>query len=143
MSFKDDLAAAKAAVAPAKSPVIEVAVHGKLHQVVFYRASSVDWSHAAMKHLPRMDVALDRKNGYDLAGVSREISAKYGRVLEGDVETQMPAEDWVDFWTVIAPASARDIEASVWHLHEFDAEREIEDAKKASKRRPVSRKKSG
>lgn len=145
MGFKDDLAAAKAAVAEGapKSPVIEAVINGVVHQVVFYRASQEDWSHATMKHLPRMDVALDRKNGYNLAGASREISAACGRVLEGDVETEMSAEDWADFWAVIAPATARNIEASVWHLHEFDAEQEIEAAKKGSKRRPVSRKKSG
>lgn len=145
MSFKDDLAAAKTTVAEGapKSPVIEAVVNRTVHEVVFYRASSEEWSRATMKHLPRLDVALDRKNGYNLAGVSREISATCGRVLEGDVETEMSAEDWADFWAVIAPATAKNIEASVWHLHEYDAEQEIEAAKKGSKRRPASRKKSG
>lgn len=145
MSFKDDLAAAKAAVAEevTTSPVIEVAVNGTIYPVLFHRASPEDWSHATTKHLPREDVGLDLKNGYNLSAATREISVKYGRVLEGNVETTRDAGEWADLWEIIAPAKARNLEAVVWYLHEKDAEQEIEAAKKGSKRGPASRKKSG
>ena len=144
MGFKDDLAAAKAHVSDrVQTPRIEVVVDGKLHEVVFYRASTEDWARATIKHPPREGVALDYRNGYNLTAATREIAAAYGRVVDGVDEVELSAEEWDDFWSVMAPATARTIEANVWHVHEFDAEQEIERAKKASKRRPSSRKKSG
>ena len=142
MGFKEDLAAAKAHVTDrVKTPPIPVVVEGNLHEIVFYRASSEAWSLAAIKHPPRPGVNLDLRNGYDLTGATREIAPTYGRVLDGDDELELSAEEWADLWAVMAPAAARTIEANVWHVHEHDAEQEIERAKKASRRRPVSRKK--
>ena len=145
MGFKEDLAAAKASaetVEPPRSPVIEVAVNEQIYSVVFYRASSVEWSHATRKSPPRSDVDLDRRNGYDLSAVAREISAVSGRVVEDGAEIELSPDEWTDLWAVMAPTSARYIEANVWHLHEHDAAQEIERAKKASKPRPASRRKS-
>ena len=49
MSFKDDLAAAKSHVADrVKTVPIPVVVNEKLHEVVFYRASTADWAATAM-----------------------------------------------------------------------------------------------
>lgn len=144
MGFKEDLAAAKAKVSDgsaAKSPVIEAVLNETVYELVFHKATPVDWSHATMKHLPRPDVSLDLRNGYNLSGASREISAKYGRRIEDGAEVELPADDWVDLWEAIEPATARVIEANIWHLHEHDAEQEIQRAKKASKPRPASRKK--
>ena len=143
MGFKDDLAAAKEHVSDrVKTPPIPVVVNGTLHEVVFYRASTEDWARVVVTYLPRPGVTLDRKNGYDLSGVTRAVAPEYGRILDGDDEADLSAEEWTDLWEVMAPATARIIEANVWHLHEFDAEQEIERAKKASKPRPASRKKS-
>lgn len=142
MSFKDDLAAAKSHVADrVKTVAIPVVVNKKLHEVVFYRASTADWAETTVKHPPRLGVDLDLRNGYNLTAATRDIAPEYGRVVEGGVEVELSAEEWVDFWEVIAPASARTIEANVWHIHEYDAEQEIARAKKASQPRRSSRKK--
>ena len=154
MSFKDDLVAAKAAVDAGdrvKTPPIPVVVSGTAYEVVFYRASTEDWSNATMKHPPRPGVNVDQQNGYNISRAAREISAKYGRLVVDGEEVELtvtpaskdqPAVDeWADLWAVIAPAAARMLEANVWVLHEKDAERELEEAKKGSAPRRVSRKK--
>ena len=144
MGFKDDLAAAKTAVQaaePKKTGRIPVIVNGVEHEVVFYRPSAPDWSKAARKSPPRVDVPLDMRNGYDLSLVARDISAKYGRFLDGDDEVVASPEDWADLWDVISLTSARVIEASIWHIVEHDFDKEVEAAKKVSKPRRTSRKK--
>lgn len=146
MSFLDDLAAAKAAVeaeAQPKSPVLPIVVNKKLYEMVFYKASTEVWSRATVKNPPRTDVPLDITNGYNISGAARDISPECGRVIDDGVEITLKAEDWAGIWKVIEPAAARKIEAHVWTLHELEAEKGIQTAKKASKPRPVSRKKSG
>ncbi len=145
MGFKDDLAAAKASAemsASTLSPSVQVAVNGVLYEVAFYRASTADWARTTMKNPPRVDVPLDLKNGYNLSAAARDHSVEYGRVVGGEEEVKLSAEEWADLWEVVSPTSARFIEATIWHMHEHDAEQEIERAKKASKPRPASRKKS-
>lgn len=143
MGFKENLAAAKADVeTQVKTPTIPVVVNGTAYDVVFYRVSTLDWSAVTIKHPPRPDIPMDAANGYDISGVAREISAEYGRLVEDGEEKQLAADEWVDLWEVVAPATGRLLEANVWFLHERDAELEIEAAKKALKPRPASRKKS-
>ena len=142
MGFKEDLAAAKAHVADrVKTVPIPVVVNEKLHEVVFYRASTSDWAGATIKHPPRQNVGLDIKYGYNLTATTREVAPKYARILEAGAEVELSAEEWADFWEVMPPAAARTIEANVWHIHEHEAEQEIERAKKASQPRRSSRKK--
>lgn len=142
MGFKDDLAAAKEHVSErVVTPHIPVTINGTLYTVLFVRASTEDWAHATVKHRPRGDVELDLTNGYNMTGATREIAPKYGRIVEGDVESTLTVEEWADFWEVMPPKAARFMEANVWFLHERDADMEIEAAKKASKPRPASRKK--
>ena len=145
MGFKEDLAAAKAAVDSGdrvKTPPIPIVLNGTAYEVVFYRVSNLDWSAVTIKHPPREGVDMDARNGYDIAGVAREMSAKYGRLVDGGVELEIDAAEWVDLWATITPAAARTLEANVWFLHERDAELELERAKKASKPRAVSKRKS-
>lgn len=145
MGFNEDLAAAKAAVdagQPKKTGLIPVVVNGVEYEVVFYRPSQEDWSAAARKSPPRTDVPLDVKNGYDISQVARAISAEYGRVVDVNGERKMPPEEWADFWAVVALPTARVIEACIWYIVERDFEEEIRAAKKGSKPRPSSRKKS-
>ena len=143
MGFREDLAAAKEHVADrVKTPVVPAVINGKLYNVVFYRADSPVWSAATMNHPPRDGIALDFRNGYNLTAVTRTISASAGRIVEDGEEIQLTAEEWADFWEIAPPQTARLIEANVWHVHEYDAEQEIERAKKASSPRRASRKKS-
>lgn len=133
MGILDDLAVAKEQVADrVKTPPIECLVNGKVYNVVFYRAEPEEWTRVTAKHLPRKDILLDIRNGYDIAAVSRAISASCGRVLDGDAEVEMSEEQWADLWVVIPPSTARLLEANVWSLHEHDTEMQIAEAKKAS-----------
>jgi hypothetical protein len=142
VGFREDLSAAKEHVADrVKTELLPVVVNGKLHNVRFYRATSEDWAAATVKHPPREGIALDFRNGYNLTAVTREISPLSGRIVEGDDELELTADEWSDFWEVVPPQTARLIEANVWHMHEYDAEQEILAAKKASQPRAGSRKK--
>lgn len=141
MSFLDDLAAAKEKVSDrVKTPEIECLINGSVHSVVFYRANQTDWSLATAQHPPRSGVTIDLRNGYNISEVARALSPRYGRVVDGESELELTAEQWADTWSVLPPVTARLIEANVWSLHEYDTEQEIARAKKASQRR--SRKKS-
>ena len=145
MGFKEDLAAAKAAVDSGdrvKTPEIPVVLNGTAYGVVFYRVSNLDWSAVTIKHPPRAGVDMDTRNGYDIAGVAREVSAEYGRLIVDGEEQELDAAEWADLWASVAPAAARTLEANVWFLHERDAELELERAKKGSARRRPSAKKS-
>jgi len=143
VGFRESLAKAKESVADrVKTPAIPVVLDGEPFEVVFYRVDSLEWSNATAKFPPRPGVPLDAAHGYNIAAVAREISAVAGRVVEDGVEAEQTAEDWADFWSVVAPASARLIEVNVWHLHERDTLEEILRAKKALKPRRNSRKKS-
>lgn len=142
MGYKEDIAAAKAAVGDkVKTPTIPVVLNGTAYDVVFYRVPNLEWSSVTIKHPPRPDIPMDMNNGYDIAGVAREISAEYGRLIVDGEETKLDAAEWVDVWEVIAPAAARHLEANVWFLHERDTELELERAKKASARPRGSKKK--
>jgi hypothetical protein len=143
VGFRDDLATAKEHVADrVKTEVVPAVVNGTLYNVMFYRADSQVWAAATVKHPPRPDIDIDRRYGYNLSAVTREISESAGRVVEDGEEIELTAAEWSDFWEIVAPQTARLIEVNVWHVHEHDAEQEIARAKKASTPRPGSRKKS-
>lgn len=145
MGIKEDLAAAKAHVADrVKTPAIPCVVNGVVHELVFYRAEPEQWSLVTSINPPRQYegpdgephfVALDRRNGYNVAGVARAISATCGRVLQDGEEVELSTEEWADLWRLLPPSTARTVEANVWSLHEHDTEQEIARAKKASQRR--------
>jgi len=140
VGIKEDLAAAKERVADrVKTPEIPVVVGGKTHVLVFFRAEPLEWSTVTLKHPPREGIALDRQNGYDIAGVSRAVSVSLGRFVEDGTEVELSAEEWADFWDVVPPATGRLIEANVWALHEHDDEQEVGAAKKGSTPRSSSR----
>lgn len=125
-----------------KTELLPVVVNGSAYEIRFYRSGSEAWSQATAKHPPREGVALDFRNGYNLTAVTREIAPESGRLVDGGDEQSLTAEQWADLWAVMPPATARLIEANVWHMHEYDTEQEILRAKKASRPARGSRKKS-
>ena len=146
MGFLEDLSAAKAAVDAGdrvKTAPIPVVVNGALHSVVFYRSESADWARDTLKHPPREGVGVDRRNGYDLSGVTLEVAPVSGRVVIDGEETVLGAEQWATLFEVIDGATRRLIDANVWQLNENDPMQQVERLKKASSPRRSYKKKSG
>lgn len=133
MGFKEDLAAAKAAVESGdrvKTPAVPVVLNGASYEVVFYRVPTLEWSAVTIKHPPRPGIDMDSANGYDISGVAREVSAEHGRVVVDGEEQTLEADEWADLWESVSPKAARYLEANVWFLHERDEDAEVESAKK-------------
>jgi hypothetical protein len=139
VGFLDDLGAAKAAPKKKSDPV-SVTVNGALYELVFYRADGDVWAETVSRHPARAESLIDRRYGYNFNAVVLEIAPKTGRVVEGDQDTEIPAESWADLIPTLSGAEIGRITDAIWALNEWDPAQEIEKAKKAL--RAGSRRKS-
>ena len=132
LGFLDDLAAAKTSPKPKSKPV-EVTVNGTLYELVFYRADGDVWAETVSQHPAREKSLIDRRYGYNFNAVVLEIAPMTGRLIEGDAETEIPAEAWADLIPSLSGAEIGRVTDAVWALNEWDPAQEIERAKKALK----------
>jgi len=132
LGFLDDLAAAKSSPKQKSQPV-SVTVNGSLYELVFYRADGDVWAETVSRHPARGDSLIDRRYGYNFNAVVLEIAPKTGRVVEGDTDTEIPAESWADLVPALSGAEIGRITDAIWALNEWDPAQEIERAKKALK----------
>jgi len=100
---------------------------------VFYRADGDVWAETVSRHPARGDSLIDRRYGYNFNAVVLEIAPKTGRVVEGDTDTEIPAESWADLVPALSGAEIGRITDAIWALNEWDPAQEIERAKKALK----------
>lgn len=141
MGFLDDLAAAKEQPKQKSQPVA-VTVNGKLYELVFYRADGDVWAETVARHPARPDAVIDLRYGYNFNAVVLEIAPQTGRVLEDGTEADIPAKAWADLIPALSGAEIGRVTDAIWALNEWEPAQEIERAKKASKPRAGSRRKS-
>lgn len=146
MSFSDLLKQAKQAKAEAgraSETVEDVAVGDQLVTFRFWELPSLDWSTLSVKYPPRVDVALDRRYGYNVHAVSLAAAQVNGVRVDGDEEVPLevrPADpkkrkpavnEWEDLFGILSGADIGRIVEAIWKLNEFLPEQRAVELKKA------------
>ena len=141
-SIDELLSAAKAKreTAP-ESDVVEVLLGGELVAFKFTEMPGDEWSELTVHNPPREDVPVDQVRGYDVYAVTRRAAAVNGVLVDGDSESPVSADQWEQIWPLLSAPDFQDICGSVWKLNEWAPRERFEDAKKASRVAPDSKKK--
>lgn len=126
MSFKDDLAAAKAA--RPEPVVVSVAVGDSLYGVEARRLDGMQWAEV-MASAPPSDEAGARL-GYDTSKAALFACKKYSRLLDAEGEP-VPEFDWNDVFNAISGTEIGAIAATWWALNMGDPNQKVIALKKA------------
>ena len=127
MSFKDDLAAARAVVPDTKT--VDVSV-GKVLVTLKARAvPTTTWTEITAKHPPRVGVPLDMNYGYNWHAASDEAALQSVVRVEDGVDVPFERieatddteamDEWADMLEVISAPDLTQIRNVVWDLNEF------------------------
>jgi hypothetical protein len=108
----------------------------------FYRMDGLKWAALIAEHPPRTHVALDLRYGFNLHEVTPVAVVSCGRLLDGENEVSLPKEQWNDLLTVLSGHEVERIADALFVLNEWDPERAVQRAKKASARQAGSAQKS-
>ncbi len=127
MSFKDDLAAAKAA---AVEPVlVDVAVGEALYRVEVVKLPGMQWAGVMAAAPP--DDGVGARLGYDVYKAALIACKKYSRLLDSDGEPVADV-DWDELFTAISGAEVSGIGATWWALNMAAPNKHVAALKKAS-----------
>lgn len=137
MGFKEDLAAAKKAVA--NTADVDVLVNGTKYTLRFTQVTGREWANAVDRAPLRRDVALDMKYGYNLRVAVGLIAPVSGVLLDGDKPIELtvdedakpPVNEWADLLDSLSGFDFQRVTDAVWQLNEWDPQQALEAAKKA------------
>lgn len=127
MSFKDDLAAAKAA--RSETVMVDVAIGESLYQIEVRRLDGMQWADIMADAPPNNEVA--GRLGFDVYKAALIACRKYSRLLDAD-GNEVPDVDWGDLFAAISGAEVSGIGATWWALNMADPNRRVDALKKAS-----------
>ena len=128
MSFKDDLAAAKAA---AVEPVlVDVAVGEALYRVEVVKLPGMQWAEVVAAAPPSDEMGA--RLGYDTVKAALVACRKYSRLLDSDGEP-VAEVDWRDLFDAISGVEIQAIAATWWALNVGDPNERVVALKKALK----------
>ena len=146
MSFKDDLAAARAAVPDTKT--VDVSVGTALVTLKVRAVPTTTWTEITAKHPPRVGVPLDMNYGYNWHASSDEAALQsVVRVEDGKdvpfertdaveasegVEAVPAVDEWAELLEVISAPDLTAIRNVVWELNEYAPGLRTQALKKAS-----------
>ena len=140
MSFKDDLAAARAAVPDTKT--VDVSVGKALVTLKVRAVPTTTWTEITAQHPPRVGVPLDMNYGYNWHASSDEAALQsVVRVEDGkDVPFERTeatddteaVDEWAELLEVISAPDLTAIRNVVWELNEYAPGLRTQALKKAS-----------
>ena len=144
MSFKDVLAAAKAAERERSEPV-DVLVGDQIVTVRFTRAAPTEWARVTSQNPATSGSLIAVTYGYDIHRVVPEIAALTGVVVEDGEEVRLtvekkskdnpePVNEWADLLSVLDGHSFGLIADAVWGLNEWGPQVRLAELKKGSPR---------
>lgn len=142
MSFKEDLAEAKAAPLPESDP-IDVVIGKNLYTLQFVRAGGKLWAATTAMYPATSGSLVALRYGYDAHAVVQVIAEKTGTVrLNGEVvellvekktpENPTPVNEWSDLFGVLDGHSFSLVADAIWALNEWGPEQQVAALKKAS-----------
>jgi hypothetical protein len=128
MSFKDDLAAAKAADPVTADVTIEI--NGATHTLRFTRMDPVEYTEETLRHPPRLEIGIDREFGYNLTALTMAVAPRCARLVDGDDLVELDDEAWADLFAVADGGAVQSIQNTVFGLNEFSSGKAADAAKK-------------
>ncbi len=127
MSFKDDLAAAKAA--REEPALVDIAIGDALYQIETRRLDGMEWADIMADSPPNNDAAA--RLGFDVYRAAFLACKKHGRLLDAG-GGEVPDVDWGDLFAAISGAEVSAIGATWWALNMANPNRRVASLKKTS-----------
>lgn len=131
-----------------KNPAIKVlqdqidalteAAKASLVTLKFYRLSGLAWATLTARNPLRPDVLIDVRYGYNFHAVVQAAAPDCGRLVDGDDETLLTADDWADLFAVLSGYDVARVCDALFYLNEWDPSQAVERLKKDSMPTPVS-----
>jgi len=128
MSFKDDLAAAKAA-----DPVtadVTVELNGTQYVLRFTRMDPVEYTEETLRHPPHLERGVDREFGYNLTSLTIAVAPRCAVLVNGDETEELSTEDWADLFASADAGVVQNIQNTIYHLNEFASAKAVDAARK-------------
>lgn len=91
-----------------------------------------EWAELAALHLPRPGVALDQMYQFNYHEVGKAAAVASGGQLVDETVQPVTAEQWAALWPVLSGHEFERITVALIELNEWDPQRRIDSAKKAS-----------
>jgi len=138
MSFKDDLAAAKAADVPHAD--VTVLVNGVPYDLRFRQMPGDEWASETDKHPARPGVLVDQRYGYNIRSLTRGAAPKCGVLVNGGDEVKLRVDpvgdadrvdEWADLFRTLSGHDFQRVTDAIWSLNEYLPEKAVEAARKA------------
>lgn len=100
-------------------------------QMVTFRLTQLPgdvWANVTAPSIPREDVPIDMRYGYDIAGVTKVALPLMARRIDGEELVEIDADDWE---VVFDLPGFDDLQDAVFMLQEWEPEQRLQAAKKA------------
>lgn len=124
------VAKAKAALDNVEPTDQDALLGDELVTVRFWPVSGQEWRELVAKHPWREGSQFDQALGYNLDSVLTEYPKVY--LVQGDDVTNV-SDRWASICEVLSAPDLKNLAIAVWGMHEFDPQRRLDAAGKASK----------